>query len=58
MYVTKRLNETCWSCRADATKAIVHGCKEMREALYDIMTDEEKKAVAQNEACNLYEKNG
>ncbi|XP_066969168.1 52 kDa repressor of the inhibitor of the protein kinase-like [Macrobrachium rosenbergii] len=58
LYVPKRLNETRWSCRADATKAIVHGYREMREALYDIMTDEENKAVARNEACNLYEKMG
>ncbi|XP_066947126.1 uncharacterized protein [Macrobrachium rosenbergii] len=56
LYVPKRLNETRWSCRADATNAIVHGYREMREVLYDIMTDEENKAVARNEACNLYEK--
>ncbi|XP_066965706.1 zinc finger MYM-type protein 1-like [Macrobrachium rosenbergii] len=58
LYVPKRLNETRWSCRADATKAIVHGYREMREALYNITTDKENKAVARNEACNLYEKMG
>ena len=58
VYVPKRLSETRWSCRADATKAIVHGYSEIREALYDILTDEENKAVVQNEASNLYEKMG
>ena len=56
LYVSKRLSETRWSYRADATKAIVYGYREMREDLYDIMTDEENKAVVRNEACNLYEK--
>ncbi|XP_064101760.1 uncharacterized protein LOC135212247 [Macrobrachium nipponense] len=47
-------------CRgADATKALVHRYREMREALYDIMTDEENKAVTRKKfICNLYEKNG
>ena len=56
LYVPKRLSENRWSCRADAKEAVVHGYREMGEALYHIMIDGENKAVVRNEACNLYEK--
>jgi hypothetical protein len=39
------LSETRWSCRADATKAIVHGYEKIKVALADISQDQEQKDV-------------
>jgi hypothetical protein len=57
-YVPKKLSETRWSCRADATKAIVHGYEKIKVALADISQDQEQKDVVKMEAAKLLEKMG
>lgn len=55
-YVLKKLSDTRWSCRAEATKAIVDGYSEIKEALTSISSDEEQKSLVINEATHLLEK--
>lgn len=55
-YVPKNLNETRWSCRADATKAIVNGYDKIKLALAHICEDEEQKDVVKIEANKLLKK--
>ena len=57
-YVPKVLSETRWSCRADATKAIVRGYEKNKEALADISHDQEQKDVVKTEAARLLNKMG
>ncbi|KAE9521909.1 hypothetical protein AGLY_017716 [Aphis glycines] len=49
-HVPKNLNDTRWSCRADATKALVLGYNEFKETLEYISKDPEQKEVVKNEA--------
>ncbi|CAH0554110.1 unnamed protein product [Brassicogethes aeneus] len=44
-YVLKRLSDTRWSCRAEATKAIADGYSEIKEALTSISCDKEQKEI-------------
>ena len=53
VYVPKKLSDTRWPCRADATKAIVCGYEEIKESLRDISKDQEQKSIVQNEAKGL-----
>jgi hypothetical protein len=57
-YVPNKLSETRWSCRADATKAIVHGYEKIKEPLADISQDQEQKDVVKIEAAKFLEKMG
>ncbi|XP_068994056.1 zinc finger MYM-type protein 1-like [Neodiprion pinetum] len=55
-YVLRKLSDTRWSCRAEATKAIVDGYSEIEEALASISSDKEQKDIARNEAAHLLQK--
>ncbi|XP_046619690.1 zinc finger MYM-type protein 1-like [Neodiprion virginianus] len=55
-YVLKKLRDTRWSCRAEATKAIVDGYSEIEEALTSISSDKEQKDIARTEAAHLLQK--
>ncbi|XP_050063061.1 zinc finger MYM-type protein 1-like [Aphis gossypii] len=55
-HVPKNLNDTRWSCRADATKALVLGYNEFKETLEYISKDPEQKEVVKNEANGLLKK--
>ncbi|KAL4105050.1 hypothetical protein QTP88_020340 [Uroleucon formosanum] len=55
-YVLKKLSDTRWSCRAEATKAIVEGYSEIEEALTSISSDIEQKDIVRNEATHLLQK--
>ncbi|XP_025199039.1 zinc finger MYM-type protein 1-like [Melanaphis sacchari] len=55
-YVLKKLSDTRWSCRAEATKAIVEGYSEIEEALTSISSDKEQKDIVRNEATHLQQK--
>ena len=55
-YVPKILSETRWSCRADATKAIVHGYEKIKDALADISHDQEQNDVVKIKAARLLNK--
>ena len=57
-YVSKILSGTRWSCRANATKAIVHGYEKIKEALADISYNQEQNDVAKIEAASLLNKMG
>ncbi|CAH0560716.1 unnamed protein product [Brassicogethes aeneus] len=52
-YVLKRLSDTRWSCRAEATKAIVDGYFEIKEA---ISCDKKQNEIVRIEATHLLEK--
>ncbi len=49
----KRMSDTRWSARADATKALVKGYDEIYDALEEINNDEDEKPDAKDEAANL-----
>ena len=49
----KRMLDTRWSARADATKALVKGYDEINDALVEIAGDEEEKAETREEARGL-----
>ncbi|XP_046862046.1 zinc finger MYM-type protein 1-like [Xenia sp. Carnegie-2017] len=49
----KRMSDTRWSARADATKALVIGYEEINAALDEIHDDEDEKPEAKNEANSL-----
>ena len=51
--VVKRVSDTRWSARADATKALAKGYTSIQEALKCIMEDENQKAEARSDAKNL-----
>lgn len=55
-YVLKKLSDTRWSCRAEATKAIVEGYSEIEEALTSISSDKEQKDIVRNEATHFLHK--
>jgi len=55
VYVLKNLNETRWSCRADATKAVVFGYDFIKEALEEISNDLEQKDIVKIESKKLKE---
>jgi len=55
VYVLKNLNETRWSCRADATKAVVFGYDFIKEALEEISNDLEQKDIVKIESKKLNE---
>ena len=46
----KRMSDTRWSARADATKALVKGYDEINAALEEIHTEEDEKPEAKHEA--------
>ena len=56
LYVTKKLSETRWSCRADATRALSCGFREIKEALSAVADDEEEKATVRSQADGLYDR--
>ncbi|KAL4084913.1 hypothetical protein QTP88_027781 [Uroleucon formosanum] len=49
------LNETRWSCRADATKAVVFGYDYTKEALVEISNDLDQKDIVKIQSKKLYE---
>ncbi|XP_060861872.1 uncharacterized protein LOC132938900 [Metopolophium dirhodum] len=49
------LNETRWSCRADATKAVVFGYDYIKEALVEISNDLDQKDIVKIQSKKLYE---
>ena len=49
----KRMLDTCWSARADATKALVEGYEENNDALVEMAGNEEEKAETREEARGL-----
>ncbi|XP_051165718.1 uncharacterized protein LOC127284365 [Leptopilina boulardi] len=55
-YTLKKLSDTRWSYRADATKALVHGYKPIQDALDEIYNDVEQKSIVRNEAFGLLQK--
>ncbi|KAL4103916.1 hypothetical protein QTP88_019233 [Uroleucon formosanum] len=55
VYVLKNLNETRWSCRADATKAVVFGYDYIKEALVEISNYLDQKDIVKIEYKKLYE---
>lgn len=55
-YSLKKLSDTRWSCRADATKALTHGYKFIIEALLEISENTEEKNIVRGEASDLLRK--
>lgn len=55
-YVLKNLNDTRWSCHADATKALVCGYNNIEEALAEIADDKEEKDAVRCQARGLLQK--
>ena len=56
----KRMSDTRWSARADATKALVEGYDEINDALVEIAGNEEEKAETREEGpwtCSQNETN-
>ena len=49
----KRMSDTLWSARADATKALVEGYDEINNALVQIAGNEEEKPETREEAHGL-----
>ena len=49
----KRMSDTRWSARADATKALVKGYDEINDALVEIAGDEEEKAETRGLATKM-----
>jgi len=56
LYVPKKLSETRWSCRADATRALACGFGQIKEALSAIADDEDEKVTVRTQADGLYER--
>jgi hypothetical protein len=54
-YTLKKLSDTRWSCRADATKALIHNYASILEVLNSIMDDTEEKDVVKSQARGLAE---
>lgn len=54
--IPKRTTTTRWSCRADATKALLRGYKEIKQALMTISEDEEDSGKSRVAALGLVEK--
>ena len=54
--IPKRLSETRWSCRADATRAFSLGYDRIKYALADIADDDDEKAVVRSQAEGLYDR--
>lgn len=55
-YSLKKLSDTRWSCRADASKAVKIGYVPITEALISIQDNVEQKDVVRNQARGLLEK--
>ncbi|XP_043483555.1 uncharacterized protein LOC122512016 [Leptopilina heterotoma] len=55
-YTLKKLSDTRWSCRADATKALAYGYKPIQDSLAQIYDDVEQKSIVRNEALGLLQK--
>ena len=49
----KRMSDTCWSARKDATKALISGYDEIHDALEGIVEVVEQKADTRQEARGL-----
>jgi len=56
LYVPKKLSETRWSCRADATRALACGFGKIKEALSAIGDDEDEKVTVRTQADALHER--
>lgn len=56
LYIPKKLSETRWSCRVDATRAFSLGYNHMKDAFADIADDVDEKAVVRSQAESLYER--
>ena len=56
LYVPKKLAETRWSCRADATRALACGYGQIKEALSAIADDEDEKVTVRTQADALHER--
>lgn len=54
--VPKRTTTTRWSCRADATKALLRGYKEIKNALFEISEDKEDSGKSRVTALRLQNK--
>lgn len=54
--VPKRTTTTRWSCRADATKALLRGYREIKNALFEISQDKEDSGKSRVTALSLHNK--
>lgn len=54
VHVPQRVNTTRWSCRSDATKALMLGYKQFKSALMEIADDIEQTAKTRCDANGLY----
>ena len=52
--VPKRISSTRWSCRADATKALVNGYSQIRDVLHKIVNDKFNLAEVRCKAQGLH----
>ncbi|XP_015120741.1 zinc finger MYM-type protein 1-like [Diachasma alloeum] len=55
-HVPKNLSDTRWSCRADATKALINSYDKLRETLDEIRQDDEQKDIVRIEPKRLFQK--
>ncbi|KAL4135585.1 hypothetical protein QTP88_007185 [Uroleucon formosanum] len=55
VYILMNLNETRWSCRTDATKAVLFVYDYIKEALVEISNDLDQKDIVKIESKKLYE---
>ncbi|XP_065668020.1 52 kDa repressor of the inhibitor of the protein kinase-like [Hydra vulgaris] len=56
IHVPQRVNTTCWSCRSDATKALILGYKQFKSTLIQIADDFEQTTKTRCDANCLYNK--
>lgn len=56
MLVPKRISTTRWSCRADATKALVQGSPQIKFNLCSFSKDLNEVPKTRHESNNLYKK--
>ncbi|XP_065658754.1 zinc finger MYM-type protein 1-like [Hydra vulgaris] len=56
IHVPQRVNTTRWSCRSDATKALILGYKQFKSTLIQIADDFEKTTKARYDTNCLYNK--
>jgi hypothetical protein len=54
--IPKKTKTTCWSCRADATKALLRGYKKIKNALLEISENKEELGKSRIVALSLYNK--
>jgi Domain of unknown function (DUF4371) len=55
LWIPKKLSETRWSCRYDATRAFYAGYHLIKEALVVIGDDDDEKAIVRSQVDGMYE---